>query len=226
MVNSSDIELLTDYIQSLISSPLPVSWLQRIQLLYQHLSTANKSTNLTAITDSRDFLFKHIADSLSILGSHPELESSDLIIADLGCGAGFPGIPLAITCPRSQFHEIDSNGKKIAFVKLIIAVLQLQNCHAFMGRAREMGRLPTYRQQYDYVLIRAVADGGTLIRECRHLLKPSHGKMILYKTPEMLETSEWEITQREAQKARLNLELSPVFELPAGCGQRLFITIS
>ena len=93
--------------------------------LLDELAHWNRSFNLTAITERREMLTHHLLDSLSIL---PFLAGERVL--DIGTGAGFPGLPLAIAAPQRRFVLLDSNGKKIRFVAHAVRTLGLRNCAA------------------------------------------------------------------------------------------------
>jgi 16S rRNA (guanine527-N7)-methyltransferase len=103
--------------------------------LLDELAHWNRSFNLTAITERREMLTHHLLDSLSIL---PFLAGE--CVLDIGTGAGFPGLPLAIAAPQRRFVLLDSNGKKIRFVAHAVRTLGLRNVEAVHARAggREM----------------------------------------------------------------------------------------
>lgn len=89
----------------------------------------NKTYNLTAVRQRDDMLVQHILDSLAI---EPYLESG--WSADMGTGAGLPGVPLAIARPDTQWYLLDSNGKKIRFLRQVKRVLNLDNIHPVESR--------------------------------------------------------------------------------------------
>ncbi len=109
----------------------------------------NKKINLISRKDIEHLEEKHILHSLSI-AKIIQFEAGTKIL-DIGTGGGFPGIPMAIMFPDSQFHLVDSIGKKIVAVKEIIKSLGLKNATAEQIRAEDL------KQQYDFVLCRAVA---------------------------------------------------------------------
>ena len=198
----------------------PPEWPARIARFHQLLLAANADCNLTAITGYGDFLHKHIADSLLLAAACPALRTAALDLADIGCGGGFPGLPLALTFPRLRCVEIDSLAKKVALVGRFIEDLHLTGCRAVAGSARELARRPEFAGHFDLVVVRAVGDTPDLIKTCRGFLKPA-GQLVAYKTPAQVE-AERLLVEREAAKFHLAVSVSPIFDLPASAGQRQF----
>jgi 16S rRNA (guanine527-N7)-methyltransferase len=131
----------------------------------------NRAYNLTAVRDPQAMIGRHLLDSLAIL---PWLHGARC--ADVGTGAGLPGIPLAIMLPERQFELIDSNGKKIRFVTQVINELNLRNATARQCRVED------YRPQqcYDAVTSRAFASLADMAVSCSHLLV-SGGELLALK---------------------------------------------
>jgi len=126
--------------------------------LLDELAHWNRSFNLTAITERREMLTHHLLDSLSIL---PFLAGERVL--DIGTGAGFPGLPLAIADPQRHFVLLDSNGKKIRFVAHAVRTLGLRNVEAVHARAgaRDTVAVPG---PFDTVVARACAPLPELLR--------------------------------------------------------------
>ena len=119
----------------------------RLLRLLDELERWNRTYNLTAIRDRDEMLTHHLLDSLSI---HPDLTGST--VADVGTGAGFPGLPLAVLNPQRRFTLIDSAGKKIRFVQHAARELGLTNVEGLHGRVEAVkGR------NFDTVVARAFA---------------------------------------------------------------------
>lgn len=139
----------------------------------------NEKINVTAIRDREEFMDKNVMDSLALIG-RPEIETAEKIL-DLGTGGGFPGLPLAIAYPDKEFYLVDSIGKKIKVVSDVAEKLGLSNVHAFQARAEEIGSSVDYREKFDLVVSRAVANMSSLSEYCIPLVKPG-GYFVAYKT--------------------------------------------
>jgi 16S rRNA (guanine527-N7)-methyltransferase len=200
--------------------PTSADWWESIRHFHALLRTANEVCNLTRITTWEDFLAKHVADSLLLVRHVPALRENTLRVADVGCGGGLPGIPLALTFAHLQVVEIDSVGKKIDQVRSFLQALALDGCEAVCGRARELARMEAYREGFDVVVARAVSATPELIREGRRLLAPN-GILVAYKTAAQTQEERPKV-EREAAKAGLTPTLTPVDELPGGQGERQF----
>ncbi len=152
----------------------------------ENLIEWNKVMNLTAITDVDEIYTKHFLDSLSIAAVYSLSDLKDRRIVDIGTGAGFPGLPLAIMIPESEFVLIDSLNKRIKFLEDTIAKLGLKNVTCIHSRAEEAGQNKKFREQFDLCCSRAVANIGVLSEYCMPLLKKS-GLFCSYKTEKIAE---------------------------------------
>ena len=146
---------------------------------YEMLIEKNKVMNLTAITEWEEVIDKHFIDSISLIKA-ADL-SGEKYILDLGCGAGFPGIPLKIAFPELKIVLLDSLNKRILFLKEVIEELGLENIDALHGRAEDYARKEEYREQFDYCVSRAVANLNTLSEYCIPYVKEG-GYFISYKS--------------------------------------------
>ena len=200
--------------------------LGELRRLYEDLAAANRRDNLTALTDEREFWLKHVVDSFSLGLVVPEVFTGELAVADVGCGAGFPLLPLAWANPRLKIVGIETRRKKVAFIERETAALRLGNCHTVAMQAREAARLDEYARTFDLVLLRAVGTAAKMVRECRNLLAPPAGaRMIFYKTPETA-AEELPLARREAEKFDLAVSTSESFVLPADAGERQFLILA
>jgi 16S rRNA (guanine527-N7)-methyltransferase len=131
----------------------------------------NRTYNLTAIRDPREMVGKHLLDSLAM---HPYLASGTL--ADLGTGAGLPGIPLALAKPGLQVTLVESNGKKARFLREAVRTLGLANARVAESRAEALNEPGAY----DAITARALATLPLIIELGGHLLKPG-GRLLAMK---------------------------------------------
>ena len=134
---------------------------EKFATLLAELERWNKKVNLTAIRDPQEMITAHLLDSLV---ARPLLQGSR--VADVGTGAGFPGLPLAICEPQRQFELLDGNNKKIMFVQHAVTTLQLDNVTAI--RARTEDYEPAER--FDTVIARAVGPLERLLSVAGHLV--------------------------------------------------------
>ena len=126
---------------------------EQMFLLAERLVEVNKVMNLTAITDEDGIILRHFVDSLLI----SEYFEENSTIIDVGCGAGFPTLPLAIVRPDLKITALDSTEKRIRYVDETAKILGLTNVCAVAARAEEFANLPDKREKYDYATARAVA---------------------------------------------------------------------
>jgi 16S rRNA (guanine527-N7)-methyltransferase len=119
------------------------------------LALWNAQHNLTAIRDPENVRVKHFLDSLS---AYLAMRGSSMErVIDVGTGAGFPGLPLKILCPRIKLTLVESVGKKAAFCRHVVEVLELEDVEVIQIRAEVLGQKTDHREQYDWALARAVA---------------------------------------------------------------------
>jgi len=142
------------------------------------VKAGNKRFNLTAIKEDADFAKKHFADSLSVLKLDDIAGAGRLI--DIGSGAGFPGVPLAIMMPQTNVLMVDSTNKKIEFILSAIEKLGLKNAQAIAARAEDIAHNPLYREKFDIAVSRAVAPLNVLTEMALPFVKKG-GVMIAYK---------------------------------------------
>lgn len=132
---------------------------EKFDVLLDELERWNRKVNLTAIRDRSEMVTAHIEDSLA---AQALLRGRRIL--DVGTGAGFPGLPLAIVEPDREFHLIDGNNKKIMFVQHVAGLLGLDNVTA--SKARSEDYAPGYR--FDTVIARALAALPKLVEIAGH----------------------------------------------------------
>ncbi len=124
----------------------------------------NKKVNITAITDTKQFIIKHFLDSLSCIKSYNFSNQKKII--DVGTGGGFPGLPIKIMIPDINLTLLDSIQKRIIFLEALTKEINLQSILLIHGRAEDYGRKSLYREKYDVAVSRAVAPFRILLEYC------------------------------------------------------------
>ena len=128
----------------------------------------NEKYNLTAIKEPSKIILNHYADCAILAGRL----SKGATVIDVGCGAGFPTIPLAIVRPDLKITAMDSTAKRVNYVAETASLLGLDNVTAVTMRAEDAGKLPEHREKYDYATARAVAEMRILSELCLPFVKP------------------------------------------------------
>lgn len=182
--------------------------LDRLTAYLALLHKWNRAYNLTAVREPAQMIGRHLLDSLAVL---PWLRGEHF--ADVGTGAGLPGIPLAIMRPDCRFELIDSNGKKIRFVTQAINELNLRNAQARQCRVEDF--LPERR--YDAVTSRAFAALADMALGCGHLLAPG-GELLALK-------GVYPSEEIQALPPQYRVEASHELHVPGETGQRHLIVV-
>ena len=133
---------------ALLGQALPATAEERFATLLDELERWNRKVNLTAVRDRAEMITVHLSDSLAV---RPYLRGTEIL--DIGTGAGFPGLPLAIAEPERAFTLLDSNNKKVAFVEHVSGLLGLGNVSVARSRAEDFAP----GKRFDTVVARAVA---------------------------------------------------------------------
>ena len=178
----------------------------------------NEKINLTAITEMDDVILKHFIDSMTIF---KYIENEESII-DVGTGAGFPGIPIAIMKKDVKITLLDSLNKRINFLNEVCSELKINNVETIHGRAEEIGKNKEHREKYDIAVSRAVANMSTLSEYLIPLVKIG-GKCICMKGSEI----EQELEQAKFAIKELGGKIEKVekFTLPDSDMERNIIII-
>lgn len=149
---------------------------------FTSLIETNKKVNLTRITEKDEVYLKHFWDSITPLFTFGSVLKGADTLCDVGAGAGFPSIPLKIMLPELKVTIVDSLGKRLNFLQGLITQLNLENVTLVHGRAEDVGQNKQYREQFDVVTARAVANMAVLSEYCLPLIKES-GNFIALKGP-------------------------------------------
>jgi 16S rRNA (guanine527-N7)-methyltransferase len=144
---------------------LPGEACERLMAYISLLVKWNASYNLTAVREPAAMVSHHLLDSLAVLPHLPLEEASDASIADVGSGAGLPGIPLALARPRWRVALIEANQKKAAFLRQAKIELGLENVEVHAARVESLRT-----ERFALVISRAFSDLGEFFSACRHLL--------------------------------------------------------
>lgn len=197
--------VFSDYIKSKFEDLSLINTFDRLTALYFEV---NSAVNISALRTVDDVYVKHYLDSV-----YPS-EYFFGSCCDVGCGGGFPTLPLAITT-KLDFTGLDSVGKKLALIKRAVAELGIKNVRPEYSRAEVLSKT---EKRFDTVCARALADIDTALSFCAPLAKP-HGKVILYRTQNDNEASKKTVT-----KYSLSLESVIDYDLPeTDIHRRLFI---
>ncbi len=142
--------------------------LERLDKYAEMLIETNKTLNLTAITEPDEVLYKHFVDSLSLLTVVDLKEGAKVI--DVGTGAGFPGVVLLIARPDIKITLMDGTNKRLNFIADVLNEIGL-SADILHSRAELAGKDKAYREQFDLVTARAVANMNTLSEYCMPFVK-------------------------------------------------------
>ncbi len=191
----------------------------KLQQLYEHILAGNRQLNLTRITEPMDFWEKHLWDSLRGIrhwlapgkerdavpeDDHPPPpplaklpDNGPIKVIDIGTGAGFPGVPIAIVQPTWAVTLLDSTRKKMQFLNTLLEELDLPNVNTLTDRVEAVGQHRQHRQRYDLALIRAVAPAAVCAEYALPLLR-SGGIAVLYR-------GQWTSTETTDLESIVNL---------------------
>ena len=168
----------------------------------------NKVMNLTAITEPDQVAKLHLLDCLSILAVK-DLKGKKMV--DVGCGAGFPGVPVAIACPDAKVTLLDSLAKRMNWLETVLPQIGVKNAECITARAEEA--VATRRESYDYATSRAVARLNILLELTAPYVKVG-GKVLALKGAAAKE----ELEEAKSAISKLGLKLEEVREFPVDDG--------
>lgn len=189
------------------------------------LTEASAQVNLTALRGEHDIILKHFVDSLTCLrGGWLDGDWLDRggRVLDLGTGAGFPALPLALVRPDLQIVAVDATRKKVKFVERAAAALGLMNVQPLAARAEALGRDQTHRGNYDRVVTRAVAPLPVLAELALPLLRVG-GLLVAQKG--LIAQEELEAGTRAAAEVGGEVRQVDAFALPVAGDARTLVVI-
>ena len=207
--------------------------IEKLVIFYEMLIETSKVMNLTTITEYPEVCRKHFLDSLSLAFLFGQTEEAGDVIdlsaglsgllnkqkgqsislIDVGCGAGFPGMVLAIAFEDLQVTLLDSLNKRVGFLESVIEKLALANCSAVHARAEEFAKDKAHRERYDLAVSRAVANLSTLSEYCLPFVR-QNGLFIAYKSARIKE--EAPAAEHAIRVLGGSFEREKEFYLPAG----------
>lgn len=196
-------ELLQDGLAALhLSDWVPPQSVKQMDRYAQLLLEKNQVMNLTAITEPEQVAQLHMLDCAALLNL---ADFSNRTLADVGTGAGFPGLPLKILVPSLKVTLLDSLNKRVDWLQEVIADLQLTDVRAIHCRAEEQAQRPDFRESFDFATARAVAALPMLAELCLPYVKPG-GYFLSMKSVD----SDEELKQAERAIALLGGKLTSV----------------
>lgn len=188
--------------------------LKKFELYKDLLIEWNKKINLTAITDEYQIIMKHFVDCLEIVKYIKEGTN----VVDVGTGAGFPGIVIAIYFEeRVNITLLDALNKRLLFLEDVINKLELKKINLVHGRAEELAHKEEYRNKYDLVVSRAVANLSVLLEYDIAYIK-TNGKALLLKSSNL----ENEIIESKKALYILNCKINNIYEYSYKVSGELF----
>ncbi len=159
-----------------LSSYLSLEKTEKFFALTKRMLEENEKYNLTAIKEPKKIILNHYADCATLAAKIKK----DASLIDIGCGAGFPTLPLALIREDITILAMDSTAKRVNYVKETAEMLGLHNVTAITMRAEDGAKLPEYRERFDYATARAVAELRILAELCLPYVKVG-GKMLAMK---------------------------------------------
>ncbi|MBD2848017.1 16S rRNA (guanine(527)-N(7))-methyltransferase RsmG [Paenibacillus sp. IB182496] len=145
---------------------------EQFEIYYRMLVEWNERMNLTGITEREAVYEKHFYDSLTVMMRAPQGVNNIHTMADIGSGAGFPSVPIAIMLPELRVTIVDSLNKRIQFLQALTDALGLKHVKGVHGRAEDVARRTEHRDRYDLVSARAVARLSVLNELCLPFVRP------------------------------------------------------
>jgi 16S rRNA (guanine527-N7)-methyltransferase len=170
------------------------------------LESENQKMNLTAVKGEKEIAERHFLDSLGVLIAAGEKVKGAKLI-DVGCGAGFPGLPMKIAEPTIRLTSLDSTEKRILFLRRLVVELDLEGADCVFARAEELSRQKDYRECFDFAVSRAVARLNMLSELCLPFVKVG-GSFLAMKTA----SGDEEIKEAERAIAKLGGKITDYYD--------------
>lgn len=161
---------------------------EKMRRYHELLMDWNTRMDLTAVTEAEEMLDRHYMDSLMPL-TVPGLLPTGGTIIDVGTGAGFPGLPLALACPDAQVTLLDAQQKRLTFLQAVVDELHVDNVTLVHARAEDGARQKELRERFDVAVARAVAPASVLAEYLLPYVKVG-GKALFWKGPALTEELE------------------------------------
>lgn len=199
-------ELFKNGIKALGTEPTEKQ-IQRFEEYSRLLVEWNEKMNLTAVTDPDGIAVKHFLDS--VLPTFKVRIEPEAKVADIGTGAGFPGLPIKIMRPDIKLTLVDSLNKRINFLNETVTTLELNDTECIHSRAEELAKATDYREKFDVVVSRAVANMTVLSEYCLPFVKVD-GMFVALKA----ENSDEELKSAENTIAELGGKIEEVISAP------------
>ena len=200
--------------------PLHTRQIEQLTIYRTELQRWNTRTNLTAISEDTEIIYKHFLDSVNVL-NHCNIQIGDSVV-DIGTGAGFPGIVLKIYIPEIKLTLIEVSHKKVAFLRFLISQLGFDSSiKVWAKRAEICSQDDQFLNSYDWVLTRYITSLDKSVNYCIPMLKPT-GKWIAYKSKE----TEQEIRQSENTLKEFGAEIRNVYKSNIAHLNRSYVIIS
>lgn len=161
---------------------------EKLARYHEMLMDWNTRMDLTAVTDEEEMLDRHDMDSLMPLTFSGLLPTQGTLI-DVGTGAGFPGMPLALACPKLHVTLLDAQQKRLTFLRAVVDELHVDNVTLLHARAEDGARQKELRENFDVAVARAVAPAGVLAEYLLPYVKVG-GKALCWKGPALMDELE------------------------------------
>jgi len=157
--------------------------LAQFDIFRNELLQWNEKTNLISENSSREIITRHFLDSLT---AWQFIQKPNALMIDVGCGAGFPGIPLKIVQPSLELYLLEANRKKVSFLKHIIRLLNITSTHVLHDRVDNIFKMVSMQEKFDILISRATFKLSELLSQGEFFLAPD-GKIIALKGPHVEE---------------------------------------